>query len=104
MCVIGNIAGIIPEEFTQENLPTGILRLEGRLRLCDQIHASYPVTESIVASTHTVDQDSVALIVSIEGRPGSFQTGSGWSCYDIVSVLVEGRTYQCFRSSLKILT
>ena len=97
MSIIGNIAVINPSEFTREHLPTGVVESCGRLMLCKNIHTSYPVLEAIVKSNHTVDPKSIALIVSIEGRPGSFQTGEIWSCYDILNVLVEGRTYQCFR-------
>ena len=103
MSNIGNIARLEISEFTKENLPTGVTRSSGQVRLCEKISPSYPVSEAIVQSSHLVDSDSIALILSKEGRPTSFQSGEGWSCYDIFNILVEGRTYQCFRYSLKIL-
>lgn len=101
---LGNIASILTSEFTEEHLPTGVLPATNKVQLCAEIDLNYPVLESLSYSSKLVDTGSVALILSLKGRPSSFQTGEGWSGYDIFNVLVEGEIYQCFRSSLEIIT
>ena len=100
---LGNIASILTSEFTEEHLPTGVLPAINKVQLCTVIDLSYPVIESLTYSNKLVDTDSVALILSLKGRPSSFQTGEVWSGYDIFNVLVEGEVYQCFRSSLEVI-
>ena len=104
MSDIGKIAKIIPDEFTPENLPTGVKQVaNGNLNLCISIDKHYPVLGTLTKSKDTISKDSVCLIVGFQGRPNSFQLGPEWSSYDILTVSIEGDLYTCFRQSLKII-
>lgn len=101
---LSKIASISPLEFTAENLPTGVVTKGSDLKLCKSIGLDYPVLESMTYSNFLVPSNSIVLILSLAGRPKSFQVGETWDSYDILDILVEGRVYQCFRSSLNIIT
>ena len=103
MIHLGNIASIREHEYTKENLPSGIVLDGTHLKLCKHIGLDYPVSESLSYSSHIVQSDIIVLILSIAGRPKSFQEGKIWNGYDILNILADGNVYQCFRSSLNII-
>jgi hypothetical protein len=105
MNVIGQIAKIKCLEFSQESLPTGIKTANfGNIFLCTDIDPTYPVLGALKTGAVPITTSSVGIIVSEHSRPRSFQKGSTWSDYDILSIYIEGELYKCFRLSLDLLT
>lgn len=104
MIHLGNIASIRDHEYTKESLPTGIVSNGVFLKLCKHISLDYPVLESLSYSNHFVSNDTIVLVLSVVGRPRSFQEGKTWDGYDIVDIFADGHVYQCFRSSLSVIT
>ena len=105
MQIVGKITSFKTDEFTPENLPTGVrISPSGMMRLCKSIDLEYPVLGALTESSHLICTSSIGIIVSHNARPKSFSRDPMWTGYDIVSVYVEGRVYECFRGSLNILT
>ena len=105
MSSIGHIAKIKCEEYTQENLPTGVKIVKsGTLFLCSNIELTYPVLGSLSVCNNPILDSSVGIVVDEGSRPNSFQKGPGWQDYDIMTVYIEGNLYKCFRLSLDFLT
>ena len=106
MAYVGKIAVINPVEYTLENLPTGVKPVaEKALSVCSEIDLKlYPSDEALDHRNQTIDEDEIVLIVGEAGRPNAFQPGDMWSCYDVMQIFSKGQIYECFRSSLKILT
>lgn len=100
MNIIGQLATLKQEEFTPEGIPTGIRAQSNTFNMCKHISLDYPVSESLEFSEDVLSANSVCLVISEHGRPTSFSKSSIWNTYDIVTVLVDGKFYKCFRQSL----
>ena len=105
MSHIGKIAKIKSDEFTREELPSGVKAASSdSFYLCKDIDLTYPVLGSLKVGGRPILTSSVGIIISSHSRPNSFQSGPLWKDYNILSVYIEGDVYKCFEVSLDFIT